>query len=101
MLNLLIGSNLLMVGLFVLKINSLPPQIPLFYSKLIGESQLADLWMIIILPIILDLFFYLNNYIYTRFFSGNEFVKKVINYLNLFLIITITLIFVRIIFFIS
>lgn len=101
MFYLLIGSNILMVGLFAIKINYLPPQIPLFYSNPPGENQLGDLWMIIFLPVLLNLFFYLNNYLSNRFFAGNQFVKTVVNYFNLFLIISITFIFARIIFYTS
>lgn len=101
MFNLLIVSNIIMVGAFLLKINSLPPQIPLFFSNPPGEAQLGDLWMIIFLPLIVDLFFYFNNYFSKKFFPDNKFVKTIVDYFNLFLIIGITLIFVRIIFYTS
>ena len=101
MLYALIGSNVIMIGLFVLRFSTLPPQIPLFYSKPWGEDQLADSWMIFLLPIILDLLFVLNNFIYKKFFPENAFVKKVMNFLNGFLIISITLIFIKIIFLIT
>ena len=90
-----------MVGLFILRFNTLPPQIPLFYSKPWGEDQLADSWMIFLLPVILDLLFFFNNFIYQRFFPENMFVKKIIFYLNLFLILSMTLIFIKIIFLVT
>jgi hypothetical protein len=101
MFYLLIGGNLLMLATFLIRINTLPPQIPLFYSLPWGENQLADTWWIFILPICLNLLFFLNNYLYKKFFSDNELVKKIFYYLNLFLIVSFTLIFIKIIFLIS
>ena len=94
-------SNLIMVLFFVFNFNHLPPQIPLFYSKSWGENQLADLFMIALLPFFLNLFFFLNNFIYTKFFSENILVKKMVDYLNIFLMIIIPIIFLRIIFLVT
>jgi len=94
-------ANLLMLFIFILKLNRLPPQIPLFYSHLFGEDQLGDLWMIFILPFFLNFFFFLNNLFYKKFFCDNLLVKKIVDYVNLFLIIIIPLIFLRIIFLVS
>ena len=91
-------SNLIMVLFFILNFNRLPPQIPLFYSKSWGENQLADLFMIALLPFFLNFFFFLNNFIYNKFFAENILVKKIIDYLNIFLMIIIPIIFLRIIF---
>lgn len=85
-----------MLAVFLLRLGNLPPQIPLFYSRPWGEEQLADSWMVFILPIILNLLFFLNKFIYNKFFFGNEFVKKIIDYLDIFLIIAITFIFIKI-----
>ncbi len=101
MFGYLILANLVMVGVFVFKYSSLPPQIPLFYSKTWGEDQLGDYWMIFLLPILLDIFFIINQYCYRKFFAGNLFVKRIFDYLNIFLIVGFTLIFVRIVFLVS
>ncbi len=93
----LIVGNIVMFGILLLRFNSLPPQIPLFFSRPWGEDQLVDTWMIIILPLILNILFFINMWLYKRFFLGNEFEKKIINYLNIFLMIAVTLIFVKII----
>lgn len=97
----LITANLLMVGGFLLNYNHLPPQIPLFYSRLWGEAQLADVWFVFMLPLFLDIFFFLNFYIFSKFFLPNDFVRKVFLTLNWFLIIVTTAIFLRTVFFIS
>jgi len=94
-------SNLIMTLFFILNFNRLPPQIPLFYSKTWGENQLADLFMIFLLPFFLNLFFFLNNFIYANFFSENILVKKIVDYLNIFLMIIIPIIFLRIIFLVT
>jgi hypothetical protein len=101
MKKLLFFANFLMLGVFILKFNHLPPQIPLFYSRRFGEEQLADLWMIVFLPFFLNFFFFINNFFYKKFFFGNFLVKKIVDYVNLFLIIIIPIIFLRIIFLIS
>lgn len=101
MLYFLIASNLLMILMFLLKFNHLPPQIPLFYSKPWGEDQLVEYWIIFILPVLLNFFFFLNRFIYKIFFVDDLVVKKIITYLNLFLIISITLVFLKIILLIS
>lgn len=97
----LLISNLLMIGTFAYKFNKLPPQIPLFYSKLAGEDQLVDLWMIIIIPILMNGFIFLNNYIARQFFPEDSFIRKMLYYANLFILISFTLIFIRIIFLVS
>jgi len=101
MIRLLIGADALMIATFLLRFARLPPQTPLFYSRLWGEDQLADTWLIFLLPVFLNLLFFLNNYLFQKFFSDNEFIKKIFYYLNLFLIFSFTLIFIKIIFLIS
>ncbi len=101
MLNLLIAGDVIMIASFIFKFNSLPPQLPLFYSHAWGETQLGDTWMIFLIPLLLNLLYFGNGYIYRRFFSGNEFIKKIFDYLMTFLIIGFTLIFVKIIFLVS
>jgi len=97
----LIIANIIMAGILLVQFYHLPPQIPLFYSRPWGESQLADWWFILILPILMNLLYFFNRYIGKKFFSHNEFALKIITYFNFFLLFTFTLIFVRIIFLIS
>jgi len=101
MTKFLFFANFLMLGVFILKFNHLPPQIPLFFSRRFGEEQLGDLWMIVFLPFSLNLFFFINNFFYKKFFSGNLLVKKIVDYVNLFLTIIVPVIFLRIIFLVS
>ena len=101
MIRILFGADVLMLVVFLFKLNKLPPQIPLFYSRLWGEDQLADTWLIFILPVFLNLLFFLNNYLFKKFYSDNELIKKIFYYLNLFLIFGFTLIFIKIVFLVS
>lgn len=97
MLYALIGSNIVMIGALLLNFNHLPPQLPLLFSKPWGEDQLVDWWMIFIIPVLLDILYFTNITLYKRYFQGNEFVKKIVDYLNIFLMIVFTLIFIKIV----
>ena len=97
----LIGANIVMIVAFVLKFPTLPPQIPLFYSKPWGEDRVGELWLIVLLPFILNIFFFMNLFFARKFFPENTFIRKIVEYFNLFLIITLTLIFIKIVFSVS
>ena len=101
MINLLIAGNVFMFVTFVLKLSSLPPQLPLFYSRSWGEAQLVDTWMVFLIPLLLNLLYIINSYLYKRFFIGNELIRKIFDYLMIFLIAAFTLVFVKIIFLVS
>lgn len=97
----LMAANVLMVAVFLLKLGSMPPQIPLFYTHSWGETQIADFWMIFLIPALANTLFFVNDYFYKKFFVGNELVKKIFEYINVFLIASFTLIFIKIIFLVS
>lgn len=101
MKKLLIIANLVLLLLFLLKLRQLPPEIPIFYSRVWGEDQLADNLWIFILPLLMDIFFIINNYAYRRIFGENFFIKKIVDFLNLFIIIGFSLNFIRIILLVS
>ena len=101
MIYLLIAGNMLMGLTFLFRFNSLPPQLPLFYTRPWGEEQLADSWVIIMIPVFANMLFFLNDYLYKKYFLGNMMVKKMSEFLSVFLFISFTLLFVKIIFLIS
>jgi len=101
MIYILLTCNLLMITTFLWRFSTLPPQIPLFYSKITGEEQLGDTWMIFLLLILANIFYFLNDYVVKRFFSQNEFVKTILKLLNIFVVISLSLIFIKTIFLIS
>jgi len=90
-----------MVLAFLLKLKTLPSQIPLFFSRPWGEAQLVDSWTIFLLLFLLDIFYFFNNYFYKKFFLDNLFVKKIIDYFNLFLILAFSYLFLKIMFLVS
>jgi hypothetical protein len=90
-----------MVAAFILRFSSLPPQIPLLYTRPWGEEQLVDFWVIFLLPVLVNGLFFLNDYFYKKFFLGNDLVKKILNFTNIFLTASLTLIFIKIIFLVS
>lgn len=101
MIYALISSNIIMVLAFLLQYDKLPPQVPLFYSRLWGEDQLADVWMIFLLPFILNTFYVLNHFLYSKYFNPNNFIKKIMFYVDIFIIVSVTGIFLKILFLIS
>ena len=101
MLYALIACDLLMALVFILKMSQLPPQIPLYYSRTFGEEQLGEVWHIFLLPVIMHLILFLNLYFYNHFFIPDQFIKKIFTIVNWFTIISLTLIFIKIIFYIA
>ncbi len=94
-------SLFILILVFIIKINNLPPQIPLFYSLPWGENQLAETWMIFFIPLIMILFIFINNFIEKKFFFENDFIKKIFYYLNILIIVSFTFIFLKIILLVS
>jgi len=92
---------IMLLFIFIFKANRLPPQIPLFYSKPEGEEQIADTLMIFLLPLSSFFFTVINNLIFTRYFSEDKFILKVIYYVDLLIILFTTFIFLRILFLVS
>ena len=101
MVGLLLSANLVMIGLYVLTMKTIPPQIPLLYSLPIGEDQLVEWWMIFIIPIIMNVFYILNSFIYNRFFFQEQFERILLRYTNIVVIGFCTYLFIRIIFLVS
>lgn len=97
----LILSDILMVGLFILKYPTIPPQIPLFYSRSWGDDQLAEYWLIFLIPFLLHAFIFINIYIYNQLFFPDRLLRKIIEYVNWFYIVGFTFIFLKIILLIS
>ena len=97
----LILLDLLLIFVFIVRLRSLPPQIPLFYSRFSSEEKLADLYLIFLLPILTNIFFFVNNFFEKKFFPENYLIHKIFFYLNLFLIISAAILFLRIIFLVT
>lgn len=98
---ILAGSLIVMAAAFMLKLKNLPPQIPLFYSRLEGDDQIADLFMIFLLPGLSLMTVLANNFIAKKYFGGNHFVTQMTYYVNLTVIGLALFIFLRIIFLVA
>lgn len=101
MIYVLFVGNVLMGLSAILRYNHLPPQVPLFYSKVAGEDQLADTWLLALLPFLMNFLFILNLLIFKRFYKNNDLAKKIFSYLNIGIIASFTLIFIKIIFLVT
>ena len=101
MIGLLIGSNLVQLGVYILKMRTIPPQIPLFYSLPVGEDQLVEWWMIFLIPILMTGLCIFNTVIYNRYFHHEVFERSLLRYTNMVIIGVCTYLFIRIIFLVS
>lgn len=101
MIGLLISANLLQIGTYILRMHSIPPQIPLLYSLPIGEDQLVEWWMIFLIPFLMNALYALNSFIYNRYFQREEFEKSLLHYTNMVIIGTCTYLFIHIILLVS
>ncbi len=101
MIKLLIGADVLMAAVFAWKFQSLPEQIPLLYSRPWGEPQIVEYWYIALLPILMHIFYFLNNLIVKKFFATEELLQKEFKVMNVFFIIAFTALFLKIIFLVT
>lgn len=72
-----LGLILAMVALFFIFYKKLPPQVPLFYSRPWGESQLTSPWLLLVLPA-LSLFIVIFNLILSGLFFDSPFLVQVL-----------------------
>lgn len=91
----------MMILAVIFKLGHIPPQIPLFYSRPEGELQLSEWWFIFLIPILLNSLYALNKFLVKKYFTENTFVKTFAYYFNIFLIVSFTIIFLKIIFLVS
>ena len=97
MIYLLIVANILMLVTFAFTFRTLPPMVPLFYSKPEGELQLGAWWLIAILPLCMNLLYVLNAKLSKKLFSESDFANKIIFYANLAIVIIFTALFIKIV----
>jgi hypothetical protein len=86
---------IMMAIVFVISLPTLPPQLPLFYSK-IGDDQMVDSWWIFLLPVLAIIFITANKIILSKYFKENILMEKVIYYTNLAIIVIAGFMFIRI-----
>lgn len=98
---LLIGADVLMLGLFALKFNVFPQQIPLLYSRPWGEPQIVEFWYIMLIPVLMHLFYFFNLFIAKKYFHSEELFQKLFMAANISIIVAFTGVFLKIIFLVT
>lgn len=93
----LIISNILVVAIFLLNINRMPPELPLYYSRPPGEAQIAPWWMLFSLPLIMNGFVVVNGYLARRVFKNNPLIGQTFRVFTIGAIVALTLVFLKII----
>ena len=70
--------GLTLFSFFIIYINqgNLPPEIPLWYSKIWGEKRLVNQEWLWLIPILITIFFVLNQFI-SNFLSSDVLVKLI------------------------
>lgn len=95
------AALVIMIGAYVLKLGTMPPEIPLFYSLIEGENTITPSYYIFLLPIISLLITVLNIFVYRRIFTHDLFVRKVLYYASVCAILISTCVFLKILFLIA
>ena len=90
--------NVTMAGLFAISYASFPPVIPLFFSREWGEDQLGEWWMIILIPLCMNIFIMINSVIVRALFQNNYFARKVFTYANFAIMFGFLISFLRILY---
>lgn len=90
--------NTVMLVLFLILYQKLPPQIPLFYSRAEGDSQLVDTVYVLLIPFLSFVITMLNYYLIKFYFNNDPPVRNLLfitaNTINIVLLFT----FIKILF---
>lgn len=96
---LLVLCDLVFVGIFAISFNLLPPEIPLYYSHEWGERQLGSKWELLLVPFIANVFYLYLHFVRRREMKQeNIIMAHIISVLNIIQLISLTFVFLRIIF---
>lgn len=98
---LLIGVDIVLIALLALQYRFLPEQIPLLYSRPWGEAQIVDYWYILLLPILMHVFYFTNQFLSFRFFHDDSLPSRVFSTATTIIILVFALIFIRILFLVT
>lgn len=92
----LLSSNAIMIVVFAASYLRLPPQVPLWYSRVEGEMQIAPWWMLLLIPVLMNGFVLLNVFMQRKLFAESHFVKSLIDGFNNIVMIAFVLLFLKI-----
>ncbi len=68
------------LGIIILSYPKLPPEIPLFFSKPWGESQLVQPLLLIVLPVFSLVFLIVNSLIASMFLDKDTFLAQLLTF---------------------
>ena len=94
MRTLVILSNIIVWAIVAALLMTAPPEIPLYYSRLWGEAQVATKWELILLPVLMNISFYVTHwFIHKRFVDEPVFTSIARAFLltqSIIIIVTLT-----------
>ena len=97
-LSLYIITLAICFGIFLVRFPTAPPQIPLYYSQLASEKQIADLVYIWILPLLAGLIIIVNRlFLAAVLLRDNKFITRIVHIIDTITIIIFAFIFIKII----
>lgn len=94
---LYVASLIIMVGLYVLSYQHLPPETPLFYSLPESDNQIAPMWAILLIPVMETILVALNYVVKKKWYSEASVFSTMISVATYSIIFLSTYIFVTII----
>ncbi len=93
-----ISALIVMIGEYVFKLGTMPPELPLFYSLIEGEDTIVPSYFIFLLPILSLFIIGVNIFVYRRIFNHDLFVRKLLYYASVGAVIISTFVFLKILF---
>lgn len=69
---LAITSNIVVWALVAVLLLTAPPEIPLYYSRVWGENQIATKWALLLLPLLMNIAFFVTNWFIHKKFTEQE-----------------------------
>lgn len=101
LVQIFVAALLVMIGAYVFKLGTMPPELPLFYSLIEGEDTITPSYYIFLLPIISLIIIVVNIFVYRRIFTHDLFVRKLLYYSSVGAIVISTFVFLKILFLVS
>ena len=74
---LVIISNIIVWVLVAGLLLTAPPEIPLYYSRIWGENQIASKWAVLLLPFLMNITFVVSNWFIKKKFTEDEEFGKI------------------------
>ncbi|GIW64012.1 MAG: hypothetical protein KatS3mg091_814 [Patescibacteria group bacterium] len=97
MKKLVFAVDALVIVIFAALWRFLPPEAPLLFSYLDDEDKLVRTYFLIVPLVLANIFFFINEYILTKFFADvQDQIRPFFNFINGFIIIFAAYLIIRI-----